>query len=70
MRGVGPRGGSPADLIKGAVPISGIYDPEPAMHPTVNAEIRLTPAIARRNDALTLAPQARCPVALFVGGDA
>jgi len=61
--------GVPADLIKGAVPSSGIYDPEPAMHTTVNAEIRLTGEIARRNDALRLAPKVRCPVKLFVGGD-
>jgi arylformamidase len=61
--------GLPADLIKGAVPISGIYDPEPAIHISVNAEIRLTEAIARRNNALALPPRARCPVALFVGGD-
>ncbi|MGH6901868.1 MAG: alpha/beta hydrolase [Geminicoccaceae bacterium] len=61
--------GGPADLIKGAVPSSGIYDPEPAMHITVNAEIRLTEEIARRNNALRLAPTVRCPVELFVGGD-
>ena len=59
----------PADLIKGAVPTSGIFDPEPAMHTTVNAEIRLTEEIARRNDALRLPPTIRCPVKLFVGGD-
>jgi arylformamidase len=39
------------------------------MHTTVNAEIRLTEAIARRNNALRLAPKVRCPVRLFVGGD-
>lgn len=61
--------GLPSDLIKGAVPSSGIYDPELAMHTTVNAEIRLSEAIARRHDALRLAPKARCPVKLFVGGD-
>jgi arylformamidase len=61
--------GLPADIIKGAVPISGIYDPEPARHTSVNAEIGLTEAIAARNNALALAPRARCPVALFVGGD-
>jgi arylformamidase len=61
--------GLPADLVKGAVPISGIFDPEPARHISVNAEIRLTEEVARRNDALALAPKARCPVALFVGGD-
>ena len=64
-----PAEGLPADLIKGAVPISGIYDPEPARHISVNAEIGLTEAIARRNDALALEPRVRCPVALFVGGD-
>jgi arylformamidase len=61
--------GLPADLIKGAVPSSGIYDPEPAMHTTVNADIRLTQEIARRHDALRLAPKAHCQVRLFVGGD-
>ena len=33
-----PGEGLPADLIKGAVPITGIYDPEPARHVSVNAE--------------------------------
>jgi arylformamidase len=61
--------GLPADVIKGAVPISGIFDPEPAMHTTVNAEIQLTVEIARRNNALRLPPTSRCPVRLFVGGD-
>jgi arylformamidase len=64
-----PAEGLPPDIVKGAVPISGIYDPAPAMRTTVNAEIRLTEAVARRNDALTLAPRVRCPVALFVGED-
>jgi arylformamidase len=61
--------GMPADLIQGAVPTSGIFDPEPAMHTTVNAEIRLTEEIARRHNALRLVPKVRCPVELFVGGD-
>jgi arylformamidase len=61
--------GLPPEPIKGAIPSSGIYDPEPAMHTTVNAEIRLTEEIARRHDALRLAPKVRCPVRLFVGGD-
>ena len=38
----------PADLIKGALMISGIYDPAPAMRTSVNADIRLTPEIAAR----------------------
>jgi arylformamidase len=64
-----PTEGLPADLIKGAVPISGIYDPEPARQISVNAELRLTEEIARRNNALVLEPKVRCPVALFVGAD-
>jgi arylformamidase len=64
-----PAAGLPTDAIKGAVPISGIFDPEPAMHTTVNAEIGLTAAIARRNNALRLPPKVSCPVKLFVGGD-
>ena len=52
-----PAAGLPADVIKGAVPVSGIFDPEPAMHTTVNAEIGLTEEIARRNDALRLPPK-------------
>lgn len=60
--------GLPRDTIKGAVPISGIYDPEPAIHTSVNAEIGLSAAVAKRNDALALAPQSRCPVRLFAGG--
>jgi arylformamidase len=64
-----PSAGLQADVIKGAVPISGIFDPEPAMHTTVNAEIGLTEEIARRNNALRLPPKVRCPVELFVGGD-
>lgn len=64
-----PGEGLPADLIRGAVPISGIYDPEPARHISVNAELRLTAEIARRNDALTLPVRVRCPVALFVGAE-
>jgi arylformamidase len=59
----------PADLIKGAVPISGIYDPEPARHISVNAEIGLTEEVARRNNALAVKPKTRCAVALFVGAD-
>ena len=67
MPGDWAAAGLPADVIKGAVPISGIFDPAPAVRTTVNAEIRLTGAIARRDDALRLAPKARCPVKLFVG---
>jgi len=59
----------PADPVKGAVMISGIYDPEPARHISVNEDLRLTEEIARRHDAVTLPPRVRCPVRLFVGAE-
>ncbi|MGE0718118.1 MAG: alpha/beta hydrolase [Alphaproteobacteria bacterium] len=58
----------PADLIKGAVLVSGIYDPAPAERTTVNAEIRLTPALIRRHDYERNPVRARCPVWVVAGG--
>jgi len=58
----------PADLVKGAVLISGIYDPAPAAATTVNEEIRLTPALARRHDYERAPVTARCPVWIAAGG--
>lgn len=60
--------GLPADLVKGALLISGIYDPAPAMATSVNADIRLTPEIVERQDYERIAPRARCPVWIMAGG--
>ena len=59
--------GLPADLVKGAVPITGIYDLEPVLHITVNAEIRLDPEMAKRNSPLFLPVHGRPPVLVAVG---
>jgi arylformamidase len=59
--------GLPASVVKGIVAISGVYDPEPAMHISVNAEIGLTAEIAKRNNVLLLDPGEPVPVALFAG---
>ena len=59
----------PASPLAGAVLLSGIYDPTPAQHISVNAELNLTPEIARRYNYLDHAPRARCPVHVLVGGD-
>lgn len=59
----------PARCIRGAVAISGIYDPAPAQHISVNAELNLTAEVIARNDALTLPPRQFGPIELFVGGD-
>src|SRR5436853_418020 len=61
--------GLPADLIKGAVLISGIYDPAPAKSTTVDAEIRLTPEIIARQNYEQHPPRARCPVWVIAGAN-
>lgn len=60
--------GLPADLITGALMISGIYDPTPAMRTSVNADIRLTSDIAARHNFEVLPPHASCPVWVVAGG--
>jgi arylformamidase len=37
-------------FIRGAVLVSGIFDPAPAMYTTLNADLRLTPEIVARHD--------------------
>lgn len=55
-------------FIRGAVPISGIFDPRPVMRTSVNAEVRLTEEIAARRDVERRKVTVRCPVSIFVGG--
>ena len=61
--------GLPADLVKGAVLTSGIYDPAPAKLTTVDAEIRLTPEIIARQNYEHHPPRTRCPVWVIAGAD-
>lgn len=61
--------GLPADLIKGALMISGIYDPTPAMRISVNADIRLTPEICARHNYEAAVPRTSCPAWVVAGGD-
>jgi arylformamidase len=60
--------GLPADLVKGAVLISGIYDPAPAARTSVDAEIRLTPELIARHDYERVPPRTRCPTWIVAGG--
>jgi arylformamidase len=55
-------------VLKAAVMISGIYDPAPAIAITVNADIRLTPAIAGRHDVERRHPLVACPTWVIAGG--
>jgi len=59
----------PADTIKGAACISGIYEPAVVMRTSVNADVRLDQATAERNDCLAQPPRRPTPVIVAVGGD-
>jgi arylformamidase len=61
--------GLPANLIKGACCITGIYDLAPVLRIDANAEIRLEPDMVARNSPLSLPLPAKPPVIVAVGGD-
>jgi arylformamidase len=61
--------GLPADLVKGACCITGIYDLAPVLRVDANAEIRLQPDMVARNSPLSLPLPAKPPVIVAVGGD-
>jgi arylformamidase len=60
--------GLPADVVKGACAISGLYDLEPIRLCYLNHILALTPESARRNSPVHLAPTGRPPLVLAVGG--
>ncbi|MFT5509176.1 MAG: arylformamidase [Hyphomicrobiaceae bacterium] len=57
-----------AKPLRGAVLVSGIYDPAPTQHISVNAEIGITPEIAARQNYIAHPPRLDCPVHVIVGG--
>ena len=61
--------GAPADVIKGACGMSGLYDLEPIRLCYLNDVLALTPESARRNSPLLLAPPRPTPLILTDGGD-
>jgi arylformamidase len=60
--------GLPSNLIRGAVLISGIYDPAPAVRTSVNAELNLTPELIARHDYEAHPPKVQCPTWVIAGG--
>ncbi|MBW3096006.1 alpha/beta hydrolase [Pseudohoeflea coraliihabitans] len=60
--------GLPRDIITGAVMISGIFDPTPAMHISVNADLALTEEIIERNNTERLPPKVDCRNLVIAGG--
>ena len=60
--------GLPADIIKGAAPITGVFDCEPVLDITVNELVRLEPEAARRLSPLRHPPRRAIPLLVAVGG--
>ena len=60
--------GLPADIVRGAVLTSGIYDPAPAALTSVNAQLNLDADIAARRNVETRPPRVDCDIALLAGG--
>ena len=60
--------GLPADVIRGAAPITGVFDCEPVLDITVNEEVRLDPEAARRLSPLRHPPRRALPLLIAVGG--
>jgi arylformamidase len=58
----------PADLIKGAVATSGVYDLDMVMEISVQEEVRMTPEIAKQNNPFLNPPRVKCPLVVAVGG--
>ena len=61
------RGIDPS-AIRGAVMISGIFNPAPTIRTTVNMQLNLTPEIAARHNVEFRPPRVACPTWVFAGG--
>lgn len=59
--------GLDADLVRGAVAISGLFDLEPLCETTINREIRMDRACARRNSPIRFDTRRSAPMLLAVG---
>jgi arylformamidase len=57
----------PADLMKGAVATSGVYDLDMVMEISVQEQVRMTPEIAKQNSPLLHPPRVKCPLVVAVG---
>ncbi len=61
--------GLPADAIKAAVLVSGVYDLRPVPQLAVNEEIGLSDDMARRHSVMFLPTDVRCPALVAVGAE-
>ncbi len=60
--------GMPADVIKGACAVSGLFDLEPVRLSNANEWARLDAAAARRNSPIHHLPEVGCPLIVTYGG--
>jgi arylformamidase len=59
----------PAQVVKGGLAVSGLFDVEPVRNtPSVNVDVRFTPAMARRVSPAFMPPATKAPLFLAVGG--
>ncbi len=61
-------GGADPGFLRGAIMVSGIFDPAPAELTTVNAQLNLTPELIARRNVERREPLVHCPIWLFAGG--
>lgn len=59
--------GLPADLIKGVVGVSGVYELSPLLRTSVNDDVRLTEDMAARNSPTLHPPTSTAPMVIAVG---
>lgn len=59
--------GLPADLVKGALLLSGLYDLTPIPHTHINAWMNLSPEAAMRNSPAQCVPASGCPIIVTCG---
>jgi arylformamidase len=59
----------PAKVVQGGLSVSGVFDVEPVMQaPSINVDVRLTPAEAKRVSPALMPPATDAPLYLAVGG--
>jgi arylformamidase len=68
MRQDWTQAGLPKNVFKGAMPISGAFEPEAILHTSINEDVGLDAEMARRNGLLDSPPLVAAPVLAFVGG--
>ncbi len=61
--------GLPADVVKGALCISGLYDLRPLRHSFVQPSLQLTAEQAERNSPFLAPPRSEAPVVVSWGGE-